>query len=254
MVKAIIRIISITTILTATVDAGPWDLVSSFPTPGSSPRGLANIIGLYTVDDSTPPYIYHVYFDGSIMGSFPAPGGPGAWGLAEDYSYLWVSNNLTSWIYKITTAGSLVSSFLCPLAGPADIDMAFDYNPFGGWLIVAVPAQNVIAEINQNTGSLIETFPAPGLHATACGSLVATTGYPFYVTDDYTHKVYKNGAAVITSLQTPVGFAYSADTNGNIRIVWVVDDATDYVYMYYTDEYYTPAAPASLGRIKALFK
>jgi len=193
---------------------------------------------------------------GSIYSSFPAPGGAGAWGLTYDllpYCF-WLSNNQTSWIYKITTLGSLVSSFPSPLAGPADMEMGLDWNPYGTWIFAAFPSLNVIGEINQTTGSLIETFPAPGSHPTACGGIAYSYGYSFFITDDYTHAVYKNGAPVITSLQAPVGFCYDANTNGQVINIYVVDDATDYVYRFISDEYYSPASPASLGRIKALFR
>ena len=59
---------------------------------------------------------------------------------------------------------------------------------------------------------------------------------------------------MITSLQAPVGFSYIANTNDQVINIYVVDDATDYVYRYLADDYYAPASPASLGRIKALFR
>jgi len=152
----------------------------------------------------------------------------------------------------MNTVGSVLSSFLCPVAGPADMELTFDYNPFGLWLFAAIPGQNIIAEINQTTGSLIETFAAPGLHPTACGGIYY--GSNFYATDDYTHSVYRGSIPVITGIQTPVGFSFWANTNDEIKWVYVVDDATDYIYQYYTAEYYNDAEPASLGKVKALFR
>ena len=240
-------------LLSTAAHAAPWDLVCSWPAPGPNPKGFS-IFGGSTVEGTIYPYIYQTNTQGSIYNSFPAPGGAGAWGLVYDagpYCF-WLSNNRTSWIYKITTLGSLVSSFASPLPGPAGMDRIGDSNPTGYWLFVAFPALNVIGEINQNTGSLIETFPAPGLHATACGG--PDYGYSFYVTDDYTHAVYKNGAPVITNLQAPVGFSYVACVDGEVLDIFIVDDATDYIYQYMVDDYYNAASPASLGRIKALFR
>ena len=255
-----IKILFTLILLTNSVYAAPWDLFGSWPTPGINPRGYSGGGGEFIVQDGPEPYIYRIwltsYGETSIISSFPAPGGPAAWGLVYDPmggDYFRVSNNLTSWIYKITMDGSVVSSFFCPLPGPAGMDITYDYSPSGGYLFVAIPAQNLIAEINQNTGSLMRTFAAPGVHPTAYGAVAYSHGYPYYVTDDYTHKVYKNATPVIT-LQNPVGFSYWSNTNGQITLIFVVDDTTDYIYVYETDETYSSAAPASLGRIKALFK
>ncbi len=255
MLNAIKKGFIISNIVCVPAFAAAWDLIASWPTPGPNPWGLVYASGIYIVEGLNAPYVYSLEWNGSIHSSFPAPGGPGAWGLAYDYTgtnYFWVSNNQNSYIYKTTTVGSLVSSFLCPFPGPADMELTGDYNPFGVWLFVAIPASNIIAEINQTTGSLIETFPAPGLHPTGCGGVYY--GSKFYVIDDYKHTVYWNGAAVITSLQTPVGLSYLATTNDEIPWIYVVDDATDYIYQYYTAEYYNRTTPASLGRIKALFR
>jgi len=260
MLKPAIKTAYLVIFLSTAVHGAPWDLLGSWPTPGGPPRDTTDPYAQYLVAGGSEPYIYRVWWlsggGTEILSSFPAPGGAGAWGLAYDpgpYCF-WLSNNQTSWIYKITTLGSLVSSFPSPLAGPAGMELAGDYNPYGDWLFVAFPSLNVIGEINQTTGSLIETFPAPGAHATACGGLVYSYGYSFYVTDDYTHAVYKNGAPVITSLPAPVGFSYIANTNDQVINIYVVDDATDYIYAYVTDEPYSAASPASLGRIKALYR
>jgi len=152
----------------------------------------------------------------------------------------------------MTTVGSVISSFLSPIGSPAGLSYTADYSLAGTYLFVAIPDQNYIAVLNSTTGSLMKTYPAPGLHPTACGGIYY--GSNFYVTDDYTHSVYLSSMPVITGIQTPVGFSFWANTNDEIKWVYVVDDATDYIYQYYTAEYYNDAEPASLGKVKALFR
>ncbi len=233
-----------------------WALIHSYPTPGNDPRGYRHYDGYtgYILQDGTDPYIYRIYWwTGSIYNSFPAPGGAGAWGLGFDRTgvdYFWISNYQNSWFYQVTTAGSLVSSFPSPLPGPAGMDILFDFTYFRYYLYVAFPSQNKIAKIDQTSGSLVVTYAAPGTYPTACGGLYYQGNY-FFVTDSSTHTVYQGGVPVITNLQTPVGFSFEATTNDEYRFIHVVDDATDRIYFYWSN---TSVTPASLGRIKALFR
>ena len=228
---------------------GAWYLVSSCPAPCAEPRGL-NAPGVYLVGDGPIPQIFVINpKTGSVGSSFPAPGGPGAWGITgippvEDYLYL--SNYLTSWIYKITTTGSVLSSFLCPLPGPAGID-------YGGWplrLEVTIPNMNVVAALDLEEGYLISAFRGPGLKPTSCvGDNWAFVG------DAGTHTIYVRifRDPIITGIEIPSGISvynYIKDTEPDMGL-YVVDAATKYIYNY---EDNAPVAPSSLGRIKALFE
>jgi hypothetical protein len=113
------------------------------------------------------------------------------------------------------------------------------------YLEIAIPARNVIAVVDPTTGSLVSTFAGPGSRPTAC------CGYQTrLIVDAGTHTVYENGVAVITGIDTPVG----ADEQFTLDYdywIYVVDDATDRIYWY---ERVVAVAPASLGRVKALFE
>jgi hypothetical protein len=89
----------------------------------------------------------------------------------------------------------------------------------------------------------------PGSRPTGCGGYTS-----FYVTDSATRTVYRNGRPIITGIQTPVGFSfmYMVDYTPQAESeIFIVDDATDRLYVYQND---TAVAPASLGKIKALFE
>jgi hypothetical protein len=219
-----------------------WGIVSSCPTPCDEPRGLD---GSYLVGDGSTPYVYSVSLKtGSVFSSFPAPGGPGAWGITYlTEEVLLLSNNLTSWIYKMTENGSVIGSFRCPLPGPAGIC-------FSGVsrLEVAIPSMNVIAVVNPNTGSLLSTIPGPGLKPTACSDWGAK-----FITDAGTHAVYLDRRRIIEGIETPTGIWYEqsqSDTEA-YWFVFIVDAATKRIYEYNDN---VAVIPASLGRVKALFR
>ena len=95
---------------------------------------------------------------------------------------------------------------------------------------------------------LVGSYAGPGRRPTGC------CGYAhFYVADAGTHTVYEEGIPIITGIQTPVGFSYTWSMAPPYDIMlYVIDDATDYYYIYRRDD--LAILPASLGRVKALFK
>jgi len=232
------RVAVIVLLLIAAPSPGAWDLVGSWPTPGAEPRGMD--YG-WLVCDGAPPYIYQVNsWNGSITTSFAAPGGSGAWGVCRGSSYqnLFVSNYATSYIYTVTTAGSVVGSFPSPLPGPAAMENS-------GALYIAFPDQNIIARVNATTGSVMSSFNGPGSRVTACwwnGALAA---------DSNTHAIYGNGVVIISGIQTPYGLCGIGTTKNPGTRLYITDAATDYVFVYYNG---AVVEPASLGRVKALFR
>ncbi len=228
-------------------EAGGWKLMASYPTPVSNPRGYqtGGISFGYVLGAGPTPYVYGFRLDtGSIVSSFPAPGGAGAWGITgSPSSGFYVSNNRTSWIYKVTGTGSVISSFRCPVPGPADMDLRW----YPRDLYVAIPDRNIIAVVDETTGSLVSTFKAPGSRPTACCGYQTTL-----IADSATHTIYENGVPVITGIETPVGADWDATTDNDYSVaLFVADDATDRIYIYQKTE---GVAPASLGRVKALFE
>ncbi|UCH77943.1 MAG: hypothetical protein JSU81_09500 [Candidatus Coatesbacteria bacterium] len=115
-------------------------------------------------------------------------------------------------------------------------------------LQVAIPDRNIIAVIN-TAGSLLATYAGPGARPTGCWGYAHT-----YVSDAATHTIYENGVPVITGIQTPVGLSGRTLTAPPYDMgLYVVDDATDRYY-YYGRVSETRVEPASLGRVKALFR
>ena len=231
-------------LLAGALASGDWPLLGSFPAPGLNPRGieLASAGGspAWLVVDGSTPYVYLVNSNnGSIYSSFAAPGGPGAWGVCRaSGGNLYLSNYTSSYVYTVTTAGSVLTSFHSALNGPADMD-----NLYG--LYIAYPNQNLIAQVNPTTGSIIASYPGPGSHVNACYSM------QYFTADTSTHRVYQNGGAIVTSIQTPNGLCGEATTYRDSTVIWVADDATDRVYIYGIG---VAVIPASFGRVKAVYR
>lgn len=239
--------VAFTLAFSGSAGAAGFELVSSCPTPGPAPRGfcLAQGFGSYVVQNGRPPYVYHINQNtGWVHASFPAPGGLGAWGISDPgRGFLYVSNFRTSWIYAFTTTGSVTASFRCTIGRPADTHLRY-----GTYMLVAVPEPNLIALLDRRTGSLVGTYPGPGERPTSCAGYAPKF---VYVADSETNTIYYGGVPVITGIDTPTGLDYDEEyADGNVD-VWVVDDATDHIYYYYND---SAVAPASLGRVKALFR
>ena len=225
--------------------AAAIELLGTYATPCSQPRGYA-FSGLYTgwlVDGAGAGRVYNVQWTtGSVTASFAAPGGVGAWGLCTALGRtLYLSNNRTSYIYRMTTTGSVMGSCRCPLDGPADMSWAYA----GNYAYVAIPARNVVAAVNVDTGSLIRTHAGPGKRAVSCAGSSGA-----YVGDADTHTVYLDGKSLITGIASPLGLE-EVSTYVDATYLYVVDDATDRMYMYHSG---LPVTPASLGRVKVLFR
>jgi hypothetical protein len=224
-----------------------WELVASFRSPITDPHGYAadSMQSGWINSGGSVPYVNRVHLGtGSIMSSFPAPGGAGASGVANRSGFiLYISNNRTSWIYEVTETGSLYSSFPCPVPGPADLDVDEGLH----YLYIAIPARNIIAVVNPTTGSLLSSFAGPGSRPTGCCGYGMTL-----IADSATHIIYENGRPVITGIQTPVGIDDAHTLGQDIGyFMWVVDAATGYIYRY---DNWVGTDPASLGRVKALFE
>ena len=241
--KAVITYAALTVVIPVNAVAH-WGILSSCPTPCDEPRGL--LYGGYLVGDGATPYVYSLSLvTGSVFSSFPAPGGAGTWGIAsagEEYEFH-ISNYWTSWIYRINTTGSVLSSFVCPLPGPAGMCPRWPNQ-----LEIAIPDKNIIAVVNTLSGSLVSTIPGPGLKPTACSSWWAD-----FITDAGTHAVYLNGRLIIENIEFPTGISeteqHPQDTEG--QKLYVVDAATKQIYDIRDN---ISVAPASFGRAKALFR
>lgn len=230
-------------------DAAAWKFLGSFPTPGAEPRGISYDAGEYIVDDGAGgAYVYRVdFYNGSVRSSFPAPGGRGAWGVSRgvEWGQLFVSNYRTSWIYHVTRNGSVLGSFVCPIAHPADMEMGS-----GRELHVAIPGSNLVAVVNGATGSLVSSYAGPGTRPTSVGGYGAVV-----IADADVGKIWHRHRQtwILSGFKNPTGVSALMTIDcRSVEEFFVVDAADDTVYVWGSD--WCAVAPASLGRVKALFR
>lgn len=226
-------------LLPATISATNWHLYKSWPAPAPNVRGYA-YGSHYVLTDGNPPRVWP--FDLKNFGTPITLRVPkGAWGLDLGGAGFLVSNYDNSFIYSTTTTGSVVSSFRSPRPHPAEIGkLALP------WMYVAYPEDNV-ALCMTTTGSVVGTFAGLGTRLTAYhpwnGVLAGDAG---------THKVYTHESTVSVPA---VGGLTPGDwpMSGPYTRFFLTDMQTNTVQWWEYGGLHN-VTPASLGRVKALFR
>lgn len=247
MKKAFVIFAAILVIAGAALGSG-WQIISSWPTPGPNIQGLAvgySPYNMAVLQDGNPPRVINLitptqYFDIQV----PA----GVWGITgEGPNALWVSNYNNGYLYRLTTAGSLISSFHCTPGAPADLSRSASY-PGAVW--AAVPSANACYEFT-SSGSVVRSFAGPGSALTAIEIMDPANDAIFG--DPQTHRVY-----VVDYGTIPFGNPAAVDAGRTAGHppwdpVYVVDGSSNFIMSYrYNGQ---PAVvPLSFGRVKAVYR
>jgi DNA-binding beta-propeller fold protein YncE len=246
-------VVTLAVALAAAAGAQSWPprLVASFPAPpGARDVAFEGWGPLYVLAPGTPSRLYKLTTSGSITASFTVSLPAGARGIAyEGYSpsRIWVSNRLNGYIYAFTTAGSLTSSFRCPVGKPYGLGFSV-YNPtHGSGLFASCRDENRIVRLNPTTGSLLSSFAGPAS---------AVIGYDDWLCVDrdsnYLYWDFNREWRVLDTLPArPYGVATGVLWPTDVDVSAFVLCRNAYIYFYMG---YTAVAPASLGRVKALFR
>jgi hypothetical protein len=137
-----------------------YQIVSTIPTPGPSPKGLAwDGSHLWVADDSTDT-IYRINpADGRIVSTIPSPGGR-PWGIAWDGSHIWVAENEKKSLFKLNPAtGEIVHTIAAEYPSIELRPLAWDGKSL--WSAYYAGWSSKIAIVNPETGTwqLTEAFP-----------------------------------------------------------------------------------------------
>jgi hypothetical protein len=236
----------------ASVSAQVWPprLVGSFAAPPGAVDVAYENRGLFVLVDAAPPSVCQLTTSGSLLGSFAAPVPAGARGITYDgysWSRFFISNRNNGYIYRLTTAGALVGSFRCPAGVPYGLGYS-DYNPYHGWgLFAACRDAGYIARLDVTTGSLLSTFAGPAAAPVAFDDFFAGVRDNNYVYWDY----YGRWEVIYTMPARPLGVAAGIRWETDPDVYLFVLCNNGYIYHY---SGWTAVAPASLGRVKALFR
>jgi hypothetical protein len=224
--------------------ASGWQIVGSVPVPVPNARGLScwDPFDNSILCDGSPPRVYDLTNPSNYI-TLDVPSG--VWGLGDWLGGgITVSNYRNSYIYHLTTTGSVISSFRCPKDHPADIS-TFPWDHY-----VAIPEENLALELT-NDGSILSSFTGPGTRLTA---IQADRRTEYICGDPVTGRVYFYGYGEL-ALAKPSAIWATIKTGDGPPIDWflVLDSATKHVYVV---NWFGPesVAPSSLGRVKTLFR
>jgi hypothetical protein len=233
------------------IHSWPPSLVASFPAPsGARDVAFEEWGPLFVLVPGTPSRVYELTTLGSVVGSFNVAVPNGARGLTfRRYPdmRMWVGNRLNGYIYAMTTSGSLISSFLCPGGKPYGLGFSM-YNPtHGSGLYASCRDENLIVRMDQTTGSLLSSFAGPGSAVIGYDDWLCVDRDSNYIYWDY----YRDWRILATLPVRPYGVGTGVLWPTDQLVHGFVLGRNGYIYYY---RGYSAVAPASLGRVKALFR
>jgi len=232
--------------LTAGAATADIAIVSSWPSPAMRPYGVA-YDGTYiwvSCDATAGRNIYRCSPDtGSVISSFNVST-TGLFGCCWDGSYLWydaLNAALEYYLHQSTDTGSVLSSWPSPL--PRTVGCTWDgtylwlssYFNYLGW---ATPAGSLV-------GSFGTTWRPTG---------VMYDGYYLWTAEYRQPTLYRitTAGSVVASFDFPAGEPWGLGFDG--EYMWLTDIA-QLGHVYKVDIGGYPAvAPASLGRVRAIFR
>lgn len=193
-------------------------IVTSFPAPGSSSRGLTYDGTNLWCSDETNDRIYKLSTDGNIISSFASPGSIPS-GLAWDGNNLWNTDINSARTYKLSNSGSILSSFSTPELSPSGLT----WDGSNLWLSDA--ASQTIWQLSTN-GIVQSTITAAGTYHYG----LAWDGQNLWMVDADALLIYKldNTGNVIDYYLTPATFPNGLVWDGNY--FWLTDRDTDLIY------------------------
>lgn len=224
---------------------GFGDVVSSFPCEGNITQLGAAWDGsrvVMTNNHYAGNHNWRVYSTvGSWVSSFPAPVTSAQYGAAYlGRGRYFGGSQATDTIYLFETTGSVVSSFAAS-------------NPYGitwdGTYLWWLGSDDVFRQCT-SSGSIIRTFTASPI---TNGRDLGWDGRYLWCPDstrDYVYRLTTVGS-ITASFRAPGGLTYGCTYDG--KYLWVTDISTPR-YAYRIDIGYTSIAPASLGKVKAIFR
>ena len=224
------------TVCAGTAFAGTASIVASYTLPIRSAQGMDYHDGYIYTADSTASYerIYKVTTTGTIVQSlnnFYA-----VRGIARTNFEFWGVTYLTGYIYRLSTAGSFLRSF----KGPGAAGVELDYDEGFLWYSAGLAG---IYKLTVN-GSVVTSFNFPD-----AWGISSDNGYMWVTRQRYTNNLWQltqSGSVVdyFTLRGDPDGVTWEGS------YLWYSSSRT----IYKATLSYTAVEPASLGKVKAVYR
>ena len=193
-------------------------LITSFASPGPSPRGMTfDGVNLWC-SDATNDRIYKLNQSGTVLTSLTSPSTIPT-GMAWDGANLWNVDANSDRIYKLSPSGAVLSSF----AAPGSSGSGLCWNNAGFYF--GSTTADTIWKLNQ-TGTVLSTFSAPGTYHYG----IAWDGSHLWMVDVETVLIYKidSNGAVLDYYLAPGPFPNGLACDGGI--LWMSDRETQLIY------------------------
>jgi hypothetical protein len=236
--KAVGIIAAIVIGVAAALATGDGSIVASFP--GVRPTCDLDWHGGYLYQASGAA-IWEITTSGSFVRTIPIGSYVQPVGVERTDVEFWTCRmaGSTGYIHHLTTTGSYLNSFTTPFSGRG---IAYG----GGYLWCT--SGSAVYKIT-TVGSVVSSFPKPGNYVSG----ISWAGPYLWVSDEWTggaiYQVTTSGS-VVRSIFRPSQRPYGVAWDG--RYVWYTDVLINWIYAMTVAV--TSAEPASLGRVKAVFR
>lgn len=236
-------------LLTATtVFAGTLTVVSSFMSRKTWRKGLEYAGGyLYTTSNFSDNSIFVYTTTGSLVRTIPSPAS--SMGVEVSHApsgYLWLNTFSSPRGYRmVLSTGSVVTSFTGPASG-------YGITSDGTYLYWSTTSSDRMYVLT-TTGSVVRSFTQPGGFPGGCDYVAP--GYLWLCNWSGSPFLYycTTMGSVIDSFSTP-GAARPSGVTWDGNYVWYHQYSTDPALCFRAKVNFTGIAPASLGKVKALFR
>ena len=220
--------------LSADVPAKPGDIILQFPSPASSPSGLAwDGTYLWVADDGTDAVYKLNPADGRVLASFKSPGSEPR-GLVWAGTHLWHVDNATRTLYKLDRGTGAVQSTVAEPDTPAKAQRpelaGLTWDGRHLWCGTVNGWSSRMNEMDPNDGSTTRFFFTKGYPRA-----LATNGtFIWNATDNEGHRVgivykYKLSDGLFVSQFDTPGF-YPTGLAWDGHYLWCVDRQTKTIY------------------------
>lgn len=238
------------------------EVVATFNAPAYYPSSIAaggDYLYVYCNGRYLPPFYYIFILNpstGGRVGSYPSPFSGTTRGLGCEFGgYLWLGRSDTSYVGRARGSDGSIYSSWPVTAHPIGSGIDCQGNPgVGGTLTAIIAAGGSIVSRHTTSGSFLSSFVAAasmrdpawdyrngliwGLNAAASGGVC---------------RGYTTAGSLIASFGAPGSYGSALAYYGDYLYMTTSSGSGDSIYKIHCPSVYPAVAPASLGRVKAIY-